>query len=108
MSNTHDKRFTGLSKHVYYVADLVLQNRLIRALEDGVARYPIYRKLRFAARVELEVLLDAIALDPEWRAERVSATTMILDGDELFVAAYGNVKTEYCSCSFYIWAADVA
>jgi hypothetical protein len=26
----------------------------------------------------------------------------------LFVAAYGNRKAEYCSCAFYIWAADTA
>jgi hypothetical protein len=108
MSDNHNKRFSGLTKQVYYLADLVLQNRLVRALEDGAARYPIYRKLRFAARIELEVLLDAIALDPAWRAERVNATTMILDGEGVFIAAYGNLKAEYCSCAFYIWAADVA
>ena len=81
---------------------------MARALEEGVSRYPIYRVLRFAARVELEVLLDAIALDPAWRAERVHAEAMLIDGDGLFVAAYGSRKADYCSCSFYIWAADVA
>src|SRR6266446_2327678 len=108
MSQNDNKQFSGLSKQVYYLADLVLQNRLARALEEGAARYPIYRKLRFAARIELEVLLDAIALDPAWRAERVNATTLIVDGDGLFAAAYGNLKADYCSCTFYIWSADLA
>ena len=103
-----NKHFSGLSKRVYYLADLVLQNRMVRALEQGAARYPIHRVLRFAARIELEVLLDAIALDPGWRAERVHVESLILDAEGLFIGAYGSRKADYCSCSFYIWAADVA
>src|SRR5882762_4500755 len=70
MSQNDNNRFSGLTKQVRYLADLVLQNRLAKALDEGAARYPVYRELRFAARIELEVLLDAIALDPVWRAER--------------------------------------
>jgi hypothetical protein len=33
---------------------------------------------------------------------------MLLDADGLFVAAYGNRKADYCSCSFYIWARNLA
>ena len=108
MNQNDNRQFSGLSKRVHYLADLVLQNRLARALEDGVGRYPIYRKLRFAARIELEVLLDAIALDPAWRAERMHGEALILDADGLFVSAYGSRKADYCSCSFYVWAADLA
>jgi ATPase family associated with various cellular activities (AAA) len=54
------------------------------------------------------VLLDAVALDSAWRAERLHSASMMLDGDGLFVAAYGSRKVDYCSCSFYLWAADVA
>jgi hypothetical protein len=108
MSQNENNHFSGLSKRVYYLADLVLQNRLARALEQGAGRYPVYRELRFAARIELEVLLDAIALDPAWRAERVHSDSLILDGEGLFVAAYGSRKTDYSSCTFYVWAADVA
>jgi hypothetical protein len=108
MKNDQYKQFSGLTRHVNYLGALVLENRMARALEDGVSRYPAYRVLRFAARVELEVLLDAIALDPAWRAERIHAEAMLLDGDGLFVAAYGSRKADYCSCSFYIWAADLA
>ena len=100
--------FNGLTKQVHHLGALVHESRIARALEDGIARYPIYRVLRFAARVELEVLLDAIALDPAWRAERLHAEAMLIDGDGVFVAAYGSRKADYCSCSFYIWAADVA
>ena len=98
----------GLSLRVWSFADLVLKNRLARALDERAARYPVFRELRFAARIELEVLLDAVALDPAWRAERLNAEALILDGEGLFVSVYGNSKADYCSCSFYLWAADLA
>jgi hypothetical protein len=107
MSQAHQP-FSGLTKRVAYLADFVAQNRIVRALEEGVGRYPVYRVLRFAARVELEVLLDAIALDPAWRVERIHAESLVLDAPGLFVSAYGSRKAEYCSCVFYVWAADVA
>ena len=78
-----------------------------QALDEGTARYPVFRELRFAARIELEVLLDAVALDPAWRAERPGSGALVLDGDGLFVAAYGTRKADYCSCAFYLWAADI-
>jgi hypothetical protein len=101
-------QFTGVTKEVHYLGALVLENRIARAIEEGAARYPFYRVLRFAARVELEVLLDAIALDPAWRTERLHAEAALIDGEGLFVAAYGSRKADYCSCVFYVWAADVA
>jgi hypothetical protein len=104
----HNDRFSGLTKQVWDFADLVLKNRFARALDEGASRYPIFRELRFAARVELEVLLDAIALDPAWRAERIGSGSLILDGEGVFVAAYGTRKADYCSLSFYAWAADIA
>ena len=103
-----DKQIIGLTQQVWEFYELVLKNRFVRALDEGVARYPVFRELRFAARVELEVLLDAIALDPSWRAQRLHAEAMVLDADGLFVAAYGGRKTDYCSLAFFIWATDVA
>ena len=103
-----DDHFSGLTKRVWDFADLVLKNRFARALAEGAARYPVFRELRFAARIELEALLDAIALDPVWRAEPINAESLILDGDGLFVSAYGSRKADYCSCAFYFWAADLA
>jgi hypothetical protein len=105
---SHNEQFSGVTREVHYLGNLVLDNRMLRAMSEGVSRYPIYRVVRFAARVELEVLFDAIALDPAWRGERLGAEAALIDGDGVFIAAYGNRKSDYCSCTFYIWAADVA
>ena len=39
-------RFSGLTKQVWDFADLVLKNRFAQALDEGAARYPIFRELR--------------------------------------------------------------
>ena len=67
-----NQQFSGVNLEVHQLWNLVLGNRFARAMSEGVSRYPIYRVEHFAARVELDVLFDAIALDPAWRAERVS------------------------------------
>ena len=103
-----NEQFVGVTRHVQHLGALVLDNRIARALSEGVSRYPIYRVVRFAARVELEVLFDAIALDPAWRAERIGSGEALIDGDGIYLFAYGNRKVDYCSCVFYIWAADIA
>jgi hypothetical protein len=103
-----NEQFGGITRNVHHLGNLVLDNRIARALGEGVSRYPIYRIVRFAARVELEALFDAIAIDPAWRAERLHSESMLLDGDGVFISCYGSRKIDYCSCSFYIWAADVA
>jgi len=108
MNHNDRKHFIGVTRQVHHLGAFVLENRIARALEEGAARYPIYRVQRFAARVELEALLDAIALDPAWCAQRIHGEAMLLDGDGLFIAAYGSRKADYCSCAFYIWAASVA
>ena len=107
MSKNENRQIAGISRRVNYLGQLVVESRVVRALEDGAARYPVYRVLRFAARIELEVLLDAITLDPAWRAERINLGDALLDGDGVFIAAYGSRKVDYSSFSFYIWAADV-
>jgi len=108
INDRNDKRYPLVTKHVYRVSDLVLYDRFARALEDGIARYPVFRELRFAARIEQEVLLDAIALDSAWRAERLSIDSAILDAEGMFATVYGSRKADYCSFRVYIWAADVA
>lgn len=107
MNTNQNPQFTGVILESYRLGHLVWSNRLAQAMQQGVPLYPIHRELRFAARIELEVLLDAIALDPAWRVERVNREDALIDADGLFVAAYGSRKAEYCSCAFYIWAADV-
>ena len=103
-----NQQSSGVTRQVRSLWNLVLDQRMARALGDGVARYPIYRVLHFAARIELEVLFDAIALDPAWHAERISYDELLLDGEGLFIVGYGSRKVDYCSCSFYVWAQDVA
>jgi hypothetical protein len=105
---TEKMQFVGITQQTHRPGYFVLANRFANALHEGVSRYPIARTLRYAARVELEVLLDAIALDPAWRVERTSLTDIVIDGDGIFVTGYGSSKAQYCSCAFYIWAADVA
>ena len=98
----------AVSQRVHDFADLVLRNRMAQALHDRAATYPVHRELRFAARTSLEALFDTLALTLGWRAQRLGPTRMLLDGEGLFVAAYGTRKADYCSCVLYIWSADVA
>ncbi len=97
-----------ITERVHHFADLVVGNRSFHAMESGVSRYPIFRRLNFAARIELEALMDAMALDTTWRVERQNGQTLFIDGDGIFISVYGSRKAEYCSCAFYIWAADIA
>jgi hypothetical protein len=103
-----NRQFSGVTTEAYEMWDFVLRDRMTRALEQGVARYPVIRDLRVAARVELDVLLDAIALDPAWRAERVNTEQVLIDGDGLFGTIYGSRKTDYCAIKVWLWTADVA
>ena len=103
-----NEQIGGFTHEVNDLWKLVLEHRMACAMSEGVSRYPIYRVLHFAARIELEVLLDAIALDPTWRAERTGYEEVMLDGDGVLIVVEGSRKVDYCSCSFYIWAADVA
>jgi hypothetical protein len=98
----------GISLRTRDVAEMVRKARMADALQRGESCYPIYRKARFAARVELEALLDAIALDPAWRASRVREDQLVLDGDGVMITGWGSRKADYCSCHFNIWAQDVA
>ena len=94
----------GLSQETWDFADLALKARFAKALQEGVARYPIQRHLRFAARVDLEALFDDLALNLGWQAQRLDSSSMILDSRGLFVSIHGGRKAEYCSCAFGIWA----
>lgn len=105
MTTNGSSTVTSISAKVWDLSELILKSRFARALEEGAGRYPIHRGLRFAARTDLEALLDSIALDAAWRAERMDANSLILDAEGLFVSAYGGRKSDYCSCYFAIWAA---
>lgn len=105
---TRQQQFEGMQCQVYDVPELVFKARVAQAMQQGRSLYPIYRRLRFAARVELEVLMDAIALDPGWRAERIDSSQLVLTADGVFVHGWGSRKADYSSFAFYIWAGDVA
>lgn len=98
----------GINLRTHDVPEMVFKARVADALQRGKSCYPIYRKVRFAARVELEALLDAVALDPAWRAERLTGSYIVMDGDGLFVTGWGSRKADYCSCVFHIHARDIA
>ena len=106
--NKNDEQLGCVTNETFELSEFVLKSRVAKALQQGVSRYPVFRELRFAARIELEVLLDAIALDDAWHAERVHMDNILLDADGLFVVVYGTRKTDYCTCVFYTWARDVA
>lgn len=95
---------TQLQHQHWNFADLVLKSRMLAAMSDSASRYPICRSLRFAAREKLPELLDRYATQPEWRAQRLDSTHLLLEADGLFVSAHGNWKSDYCSCSFTVWA----
>jgi hypothetical protein len=95
---------TQLHHQHWDFGDLVLKSRMLEAMSGSASRYPICRSLRFAAREKLPELLDRYATAPGWRAQRLHATYLLLEADGLFVSAHGNWKSDYCSCSFTIWA----
>lgn len=92
------------TQQVWDFPDLILKSRIAAAIASGAARYPVCRRLRFAARTELDPLFDSIALDLGYRAERLDASALMLDGDEVFIVGRGGRKASYCSCHFSIWA----
>ena len=51
MSKSENKQLGVLSRQVNYLGRLVLENRVVNALEAGVARYPVYRVLHYAAPI---------------------------------------------------------
>ncbi len=95
---------TRLGQDFWDFSDLVLKTRFMQAIEDGVSRYPINRSLRFAVREDLEALFDRMAMQLGWRAQRLHASSLILDSEGLFITAEGSRKADYCSCAFAIWA----
>ena len=90
----------------YALVDTVVNARALQALEIAVAHHPIYRSLRCAARGKLEELFDDLALKMGLTAQRLDMGTLLLDGTDVFVHAEGKPKSDYCACSFNVWAAS--
>jgi hypothetical protein len=100
----HPPATTGLHYDTFDFADLVLKARMLRAVEDASTRYPIHRTVRFAARAELEVLLDDLAVGLGWRAHRVNDTELLLEDEGLFVSCSASRTALYSSYHFRVWA----
>ena len=98
---------TTITNQVWDLGDQILKTRFARAIDEGVARYPIHRSLRFAARISLEALFDQMAMLPNWRATRPDSHSLLMDSDHAFITARGGRKADYCSCFFGIWAETV-
>jgi hypothetical protein len=101
------ERVRGIVFDARRIGNFAWSSRVAGALQDGVAGYSMYRELRFAARIEMEVLMDAIALDPAWRAHRYGSDEAVIDGDGLFVFVFATRKADYSSWFFRIYGTDV-
>ena len=87
---------------VYDLADSVIKTRAMRALENAGAQYPIFRRVRCAARRKLEDIFDDLATQSGLAALRLAEGSLLLDGPGVFIDADGWRKAGYCSCQFGI------
>jgi len=94
------------SQQVWDFPDLILKARFADAVEAGASKYPIHRRLRFAARTDLDELFDRVALDLGYHAQRLDSSSIMLDGESVFIVGRGGRKAAYCSCYFSIWAGN--
>jgi hypothetical protein len=92
---------------VFDLADSVIKMRATRALEHTATRYPIFRRVRCAARRKLEDIFDDLAMKTGLAALRLAEGALLLDGPGVFVDADGWRKAGYCSCQFGIWTDSV-
>jgi hypothetical protein len=101
-----NRRPTGLSVRgdLTDLSDTILKLRALKSLDIGARRFPIHRRVRFAARRPLENLFDDLAQRSGLAALRLDTAWLILDGPCSFVEARGNQKTDYCSGTFSMWA----
>jgi len=100
-------RVNGITLDARRIGNFAWSSRVAEALQARVAGYSMYRELRFAARIEMEVLMDAIALDPAWRVHRYGPDEAVIDGDGLYVFVFATRKADYSSWFFRIYGTDV-
>jgi hypothetical protein len=89
---------------LYDLGEAVMKSRAIQAFDNAAARFPIHRVLRCAARRELELVFDDLALNFGLAAQRLDTGALLLDGPGVFVQAEGWRHAGYCSCRFNVWA----
>ena len=96
-----------LTESFYDIVDLALHGRLLKALEEGSSKYPIYRSVRIAAATDLQSLFDDFALKLGWHANRPDNELLMLDGPDIFVSVKGGANKKYSFCHFEIWAQSI-
>ena len=101
------KPTTKINYDVWEFSQLIIETRFAEALNEGITRYPIYRSLRFAARIDVETLFDQIALSTNWQTQRLNTRAMLLDSKDFFVSANGSRTGTYSSYHFSIWAESI-
>jgi hypothetical protein len=89
-------------------ADTLLKLRALQSFDRGAARYAIQRTVRCAVRRPVEEVFDDLALHSDLVAQRLDGTSLLLDGPGVFVSADGRRKIDYSSCTFQIWAENMA
>lgn len=92
---------------VFDLADSVIKMRAVRALDNAGARYPIFRRVRCAARRKLEDIFDDLATKTGLAALRLAEGALVLDGPGVLIDADGWRKAGYTSCQFGIWTESV-
>jgi hypothetical protein len=90
------------------LADSVLGVRALQAFDLAAAAFPIYRELRFAVRRNLEDVFDDLATYAGARAQRLSAGSLVLQGEGFVASASARRKSDYTSGSLSIWAVSLA
>ena len=98
----------SFQQELYSLVDTVINTRALQAFEMALTNHPIHRTVRCAARGKIEEIFDDLATKMNLTAQRLDTGSLLLDGTGVFVHAEGKRKSDYCSCSFIIWAASVA
>lgn len=94
--------------HMRDLGEAVMNARAMRAFDIAAESYPIHRLVRCTARRPMEQVFDDLALNAGLAAQRLYAGSLLLDGPGVFVQVDGRRKLAYCSCTFKIWARDIA
>lgn len=89
---------------LYDLGEAVMKTRAIQAFENAATRYPIHRLIRCAASRKLQDVFDDLALHSGLAPQRLDTGSLLLDGPGVFVSAEGTRKSDYCSCTFNVWA----
>jgi len=103
-----NEQFIGVNREVHTLWNLVLDHRMARALNEGVSRLPHLPRaaLRRANRARRSARRRRARPGVACRA--CFYEDVLIDGDGVSSSAKATARPKYCSCSFYIWAADVA